>query len=100
MKLSEDFLYAIYSVVEEIPEGNVSTYGQIASLAGYPKNSRLVGKSLSMAGNYGDYPCHRVVNVKGRITPGWDLQKSLLLKEGITFKTDTCVDMKKHKWYN
>ncbi len=44
--LDEDLLYLIYSIVEEIPEGKVATYGQIARLAGIPKNSRLVGKAL------------------------------------------------------
>lgn len=46
--LDEDLVYEILSVVEEIPEGNVATYGQIARLIGRPKNSRLVGKVLSM----------------------------------------------------
>ena len=37
--LDEDLVYEILSVVEEIPEGNVATYGQIARLIGSPKNS-------------------------------------------------------------
>ena len=44
--LDEDLLFLIYSIIEEIPESKVSTYGQIARLAGIPKNSRLVGKAL------------------------------------------------------
>lgn len=59
--LDEDLIYEILSVVEEIPEGCVATYGQIARLIGREKNSRLVGKVLSMAEYYGQYPCHRVV---------------------------------------
>ena len=47
--MDEDLIYEILSVVEEIPEGKVATYGQIASLIGREKNSRLVGKVLSMA---------------------------------------------------
>lgn len=54
--LDEDLVYEILSVVEEIPEGSVATYGQIARLIGRPKNSRLVGKVLSMSQFYGDYP--------------------------------------------
>lgn len=45
----KDLIYEILSVVEEIPEGCVATYGQIARLIGRDKNSRLVGKVLSMA---------------------------------------------------
>ena len=49
----KDLIYEILSVVEEIPEGCVATYGQIARLIGRDKNSRLVGKVLSMAEYYG-----------------------------------------------
>ena len=69
--LDEDLIYEILSVVEEIPEGCVATYGQIARLSGREKNSRLVGKVLSMAEYYGQYPCHRVVNHSGSPAPGW-----------------------------
>ena len=65
-KLNEEFIFQILSIVEEIPEGYVATYGQIAKLSGYDKNARLVGKVLSLSGYYGKYPCHRVVNSSGR----------------------------------
>ena len=38
--LDDDLIYAILSVVEEIPEGNVATYGQIARLIGRERNAR------------------------------------------------------------
>ena len=96
--LDEDLLYLIYSIVEEIPEGKVATYGQIARLAGIPKNSRLVGKALKYSSLYGDFPCHRLVNYNGRLVPGWDEQIVLLQSEGITFKDNLHVDLKKHLW--
>ena len=65
--MNEDLIYEILSVVEEIPAGCVATYGQIARLIGREKNARLVGKALSQAQYYGDYPCHRVVNHAGRL---------------------------------
>lgn len=68
--LQETLIYEILSVVEEIPKGCVATYGQIARLIGRDKNARLVGKVLSMAEYYGEYPCHRVVNHAGRLVPG------------------------------
>ena len=58
--LAESLIYEILSVVEEIPEGKV----------------RLVGKVLSEAGDYGDYPCHRVVKHAGRTAPGWHMQRA------------------------
>lgn len=96
--LNDELVYLILSVVEEIPSGCVATYGQIAKLAGRPNNSRLVGKVLSMSGFYGKYPCQRVVNHCGRLAPGFYEQKELLKAEGITFKDDFHVDLKKHKW--
>ena len=54
--LDEDLIYEIRSVVEEIPEGKVASYGQIARLIGRDKNSRLVGKVLGMAEFYGSIP--------------------------------------------
>lgn len=96
--LDEDLIYEILSVVEEIPAGKVASYGQIARLIGWDKNSRLVGNVLSMAEFYGKYPCHRVVNHAGRTAPGWREQRELLEDEGVEFKTNGCVDMKRHQW--
>ena len=96
--LNERLIYEILSVVEEIPEGKVATYGQIAELIGRDKNSRLVGKVMSMADRYGNYPCHRVVNSCGRLVPGWAAQKALLEEEGVTFRPDGRVDLKVNRW--
>lgn len=96
--MDEDLVYEILSVVEEIPEGKVASYGQIAKLIGRDKNSRLVGKVLGMSEYYGTYPCHRVVNHAGRLAPGWREQRFLLEDEGVELKDDTHVDMKKYKW--
>ena len=96
--MQEDVIYAILSVVEEIPEGKVAPYGQIARLIGRDKNSRLVGKVLSMAEYYGDYPCHRVVNHAGRLVPGWLEQRLLLEAEQVVMKDDRHVDLKKCRW--
>ena len=98
-KLNDDLIYEILSVVEEIPPGYVASYGQIAALIGRDKNARLVGKVLSLSQYYGQYPCHRVVNHAGLTAPGWYEQQSLLKAEGVTFKKDGCVDMKKHRWW-
>lgn len=96
--LDESLIYEILSVVDEIPEGNVATYGQIARLIGREKNSRLVGKVLSMSEYYGKYPCHRVVNHAGRLAPGWHEQKYLLQDEGVILKKENYVDLKKYQW--
>lgn len=96
--LDENLVYEILSAVSEIPFGKVATYGQIARLIGRDNNSRLVGKVMSMADYYGDFPCHRVVNQQGRLAPGWVGQKQLLENEGVTFKPNGLVDLKLHGW--
>ena len=94
----EDLAYMILSVVEEIPAGRVASYGQIARLIGRERNARLVGRLLSRSEFYGDYPCHRVVNHKGRTAPGWREQRSLLEAEGVSFRDENHVDMKACSW--
>ncbi len=97
--MPEDALvYAVLSVVEEIPSGKVASYGQIARLTGREHNARLVGKILHMAEHYGEYPCHRVVNHAGRLAPGFPEQEELLRAEGVTFRQNGCADMAKHQW--
>lgn len=96
--LDDSLIYEILSVVEEIPEGCVATYGQIARLIGREKNARLVGKVLSNASCYGKYPCHRVVNHAGRLVPGWQEQSDLLAQEGVFLKDNGNVDLKRYQW--
>lgn len=96
--LNESLIYQILSAVSEIPEGRVATYGQIAALIGRDRNARLVGRVLSRAQFYGDYPCHRVVNHAGRTAPGWREQRFFLEQEGVEFRENGCVDMKRFQW--
>ena len=96
--LTDDFAYEVLSVVAEIPEGRVATYGQIARLIGKEKNARLVAKILSRAEYYGHFPCHRVVNHAGRLAPGWPEQRFLLEEEGVAMKDERHVDLKKCRW--
>lgn len=96
--LDDRLIYEILSVVEEIPAGRVASYGQIAKLIGRENNARLVGKVLSDAERYGSYPCHRVVNHAGRTAPGWVEQRPLLEAEGVSFRADGHVDMKRFQW--
>ncbi len=96
--MNTDLIYEVLSAVEEIPEGCVATYGQIARLTGRDRNARLIGKILSLSAYYGQYPCHRVVNHAGRTAPGFSEQRQLLEAEGVTFRPNGCVDLKKHQW--
>ena len=95
--MDEAFIYAVLSAVEEIPAGLVASYGQLARLIGRDKNARLVGRVLSMAQFYGDYPCHRVVDHAGRPAPGFTEQVPRLLAEVVPLSANGRVDMKKYQ---
>lgn len=98
-KLDEQFIQAVLNMVDIIPLGTVATYGQIARLVGRPRNARLVGKILGKYGNQnGPHPCHRVVTATGRLVPGWIDQRPMLRAEGIPFKDESHVDIKKCQW--
>ncbi|MCD8044130.1 MAG: methylated-DNA--[protein]-cysteine S-methyltransferase [Tannerellaceae bacterium] len=94
----ETFDKDVYSIVEQIPCGQVITYGWIARLAGFPAHARRVGYALKHipAGKY--IPAHRVVNSAGRLAPGWPEQKELLLAEGVNFRKNGCVDLESCLW--
>ena len=96
--MKADFYTEVYNIVREIPEGCVFTYGQLAKLARRPQCSRMVGQAMFNVPKELNLPCHRVVNSQGRLAPNWAEQRGLLEKEGITFKKNGCVDLKKHIW--
>ena len=93
----------IYDAVERIPHGRVATYGQIAELAGLPRQPRQVGYALSALSDNRSIPWHRVVNAKGKISarsnPGFEeLQRALLEREGIVFEADARIPLTRFGW--
>jgi methylated-DNA-protein-cysteine methyltransferase-like protein len=73
----------ILDVIRSIGEGEVVTYGDIAEDAGYPKQSRLVGRLLS-TNDDPDLPWWRVVNSVGRLVPGNEREQAARLRgEGV-----------------
>ncbi|MBQ4833436.1 MGMT family protein [Pseudoalteromonas sp. MMG010] len=92
----------IYTIIGTIPIGSVASYGQVAALAGYPQNARLVGRLLKEMPNDSTIPWHRVVNSLGKISfavgsDKYQQQRQKLLLEGVTFKNEK-VNMREHQW--
>lgn len=90
----------IYEVVKEIPKGYVATYGQVATLAGNPRWSRVVGYALHVNPDPDSIPCYRVVTKDGKLSPafafgGENRQRTLLEADGVEFLPDGRVDMKR-----
>ncbi|KAI6353248.1 hypothetical protein MCOR25_009091 [Pyricularia grisea] len=109
------FFYAVYSAVQEIPPGKVTTYGHIAHLVGEPQRPRQVGVCLkhlseddNAVHNHNNVPWQRVINAKGIISPrsapsGSQNQAAALRAEGVTVTTgalgELMVDFKEYGWF-
>ena len=93
-----EFSKNVYAAVQSIPRGCVMSYGRVAALAGNPRAARGVGFALHHNPYPGVVPCHRVVNHAGRLAPNFPDQRALLTEEGVAFRDNGCVDMKKHQW--
>ncbi|AIW14517.1 DNA base-flipping protein [Vibrio tubiashii] len=97
----DQFLMQIFAVIHQIPLGKVSTYGEIAKMAGYPGYARHVGKALGNLPADSKLPWFRVINSQGKISlKGQDLvrQREALLSEGIEVSNDGKVKLKKYRW--
>jgi len=94
----------IYAVVRRIPRGRVATYGQVAWVAGLPRQARLVGYALHAAGVVDRVPWHRVVNAQGGISaraegPGASVLQQLRLEhEGVAFDVRGRVRLDRYGW--
>ena len=91
----------ILAVVRRIPRGRVATYGQIAGLAGFPRQPRLVGYALRHAED--GVPWHRVVNTEGRISvraasESVSVQRAVLEAEGVRFDLTGRIDLRRQTW--
>lgn len=75
-------LERLEAVIRALMPGEVVSYGDVADVAGYPRQARLVGRLLATSDL--DLPWWRVVNASGRLVPGLeDEQRRLLVAEGV-----------------
>ena len=103
MSFEPDLNHRIWQVVATIPTGRVSTYGDVARLAGLPGAARRVGKALRDLPPDTRVPWHRVINAQGRISirsgsAGQYTQRDRLEAEGISFGSHNRVDLKRYRW--
>ena len=93
----------IHAVVRRIPKGRVATYGQVALLAGLPRQARLVGYALNALPEGSRVPWHRVVNAQGRISlrsgsGGHHYQRHLLEEEDVVFDGKGVLSLSTFQW--
>jgi methylated-DNA-protein-cysteine methyltransferase-like protein len=63
------FRERVYRVVQLVPSGCVTTYGDVGSVLGSPRVARQVGYALAaLPVDRDDVPWHRVINAKGHIS--------------------------------
>jgi methylated-DNA-[protein]-cysteine S-methyltransferase len=88
----------VYDLLQKIPEGKVTTYGDLARALGNPSASRIIGRILGQNPNPIRVPCHRVVMSDGKLGGyryGTNKKKELLEKEGLSFTNEVVSDFKK-----
>lgn len=93
---------AVISIIQEIPESKVMTYGQIARCAGNPRAARQVVRILhSMSEKY-NLPWHRVINAKGELgikNPDiLAVQVFALEREGIVISGGNRVNLNRYQY--
>jgi len=112
---AEAFFDAVYSAIQEIPYGKVSTYAHIARLIGTPQRPRQVGvclKHLSSDPTHrfhdANVPWQRVISAKGSISPrghpsGAANQAQALRAEGVTVTRTAIgefkIDFGEYGWF-
>jgi len=100
--MHKSFYKRVIEIIIAIPYGKVATYGQIAAYAGNHRASRQVAYILHASSDKENLPWHRVINSQGSISLkphyGYELQKQLLKKEGVKFKKNNCIDLKRFLW--
>lgn len=76
---------SVYRLMAELPANKVTTYGDLAAMAGSPRAARIVG-GIAHAGPI-ELPWHRLVNAQGGLAIGFpggqDVQRQLLEQDGI-----------------
>lgn len=101
MDNNDSFPQRVFQILAAVPEGHVTTYGDIALLAGSPRAARQVGGVLKRLPEGSRLPWHRVVNRMGQLSltgPDFLRQREALVAEGITVSGDGQIDMSRYRW--
>ena len=100
MSSSQNFRQRVEDLMTQVPQGQVTTYGDLAGLAGQANASRIVG-GIAHYGNP-DLPWHRLVNRFGGLATGFhggrEAQAQLLEQEGISCTNHIVDNFKELRW--
>ncbi|MGB2786889.1 MAG: MGMT family protein [Candidatus Saccharimonadaceae bacterium] len=100
MRPASDFRITVEALISNVPAGYVTTYGDLAGLAGQAYAARVVG-GIAHHGDP-DLPWHRLVNRFGGLASGFhggrEAQKQLLDAEGVTCTDYRVDDFEAKRW--
>ncbi|HEY2163765.1 MAG TPA: MGMT family protein [Gemmatimonadaceae bacterium] len=94
----------IYAVVRRVPNGRVTTYGNVARIAGLAGHARQVGYALAALPAGTSVPWHRVINAQGKLSleregrSSGTTQRILLVREGVTVDAGGRVSLARFGW--
>ena len=91
----------IYQLMSQLPDDKVTTYGDLAALAGHPYLARQVGEIAH--GGPTELPWHRLVNFQGGLAVGFpggqEVQRQLLEQDDILVDENMrVVDFTERRW--
>jgi methylated-DNA-protein-cysteine methyltransferase-like protein len=109
------FYRTVWEIVRQVPEGKVTTFGQVASMIPTPQGvdpdvyaafgAQWVGHAMNAVSRIDEktVPWHRVINSKGGIAmadtnPASAIQRGRLRAEGIEFNAKELVDFNIVGW--
>lgn len=85
----------------ELPIDKVTTYGDLAAMAGSPRAARIVGGIAHQGPE--ELPWHRLVNAEGGLAIGYpggqEVQRQLLAQDGIECNSEFKIkDFGERRW--
>lgn len=91
----------VYRLMALLPPDKVTTYGDLASMAGQPRAARIVG-GIAHHGPE-QLPWHRLVNKEGGLAIGFpggqEVQRQLLEGDGISCTNYTIDNLGERRWH-
>ncbi|MFH0714774.1 MAG: MGMT family protein [Candidatus Diapherotrites archaeon] len=88
----------VWTLLNRIPSGRVSTYSEIARALGSPNSARAMGNACNRNPNAPHTPCHRVVCADGKLggyAKGRQKKIKLLESEGIRIKSGRILNFER-----
>ena len=100
MKPEGNFRARVEELMAQVPSGHVTTYGDLAGLAGQANASRIIGGIAHFSNT--ELPWHRLVNRFGGLASGFhggrELQAQLLEAEGVHCTNHIVDNFEQRRW--